>query len=87
MKHNITLKKLIDANPLYFSIDTLKFFGEKLSNMYILRNTVIKKTYHDEEIECIVLSKLSINSNGDNFRNVDYFRLDNLKRAIVKEGE
>lgn len=85
-KHNITLKQLINEyrkrNSHYFDKETLKFWGEKLSDMKILKDTVIKKDFQDNKHECIVLSKISKDFYGNSYRNYDYFDIDTLDRII-----
>lgn len=85
-KHNITLNQLIKEyekrNNCYFKKETLKFWGERLSDMYILKDTVIKKDMQGQEHECLVLSKISKDFFGKPYRNYDYFDIDTLNRII-----
>lgn len=85
-KHNITLKQLIQEyekrNSPYFDKKTLKFWGEKISDMKILKDTVIKKDFQSNKHECIVLSKISKDFYGNSYRNYDYFDIDTLDRII-----
>lgn len=85
-KHNITLNQLIEEykrrNNHYFDKDTLKHWGERLSDMYILKDTVKKRDYQGNIHECIVLSKISKDFFGKPFRNYDYFDVNTLNRII-----
>ena len=85
-KHNITLNTLIKEyekrNNHYFDKETLKHWGERLSDMKILKDTVIKKDMQGKEHECIVLSKISKDFYGKKYRNCDYFDVQTLNRII-----
>lgn len=85
-KHNITLNQLIDEykkrNNHYFDKETLKHWGERLSDMRILENTVVKTDFQGNIHECIVLSKISRDFYGKKYRNYDYFDIDTLNRII-----
>lgn len=62
----------------YFSRETLKFFGERLSSMRVLKNTAEIKDSSGETHTCFILSKLSKNFSGKTFRNYDYFDVETL---------
>lgn len=83
---NITLSELIreykKRNSHYFDKDTLKHWGEKLSDMYILQKTVFIKDIRGQMHECIVLSKISKDFFGKPFRKYDYFDVNTLNRII-----
>lgn len=85
-KHNVTLEQLMQEydkrNNHYFDKDTLKHWGECLSDMKILENTVVKKDLQGQEHECIVLSKISKDFYGKPYRNYDYFDINTLNRII-----
>ena len=85
-KHNITLNQLVEEyekrNNCYFKKETLKFWGERLSDMYILKDTVKKCDYQGNIHECVVLSKISKDFSGKPYRNYDYFDIDTLNRII-----
>lgn len=85
-KHNITLNQLIEEykrrNNHYFDKETLKHWGERLSDMRILENTVVKTDFQGNIHECIVLSKISKDFYGKKCRNYDYFDIDTLNRII-----
>lgn len=90
-KHNITLNKLIKEyekrNNHYFNRKTLKFWGERLSDMYILKDTVKKRDFQGEIHECVVLSKISKDFYGKPYRNYDYFDIDTLNQIIPSENQ
>jgi len=50
--------KSMNPDSTFFSHDTLKFFGERISDMNILKDTVKITDYCGEEHECYVLSTL-----------------------------
>lgn len=85
-KHNITLNQLIEEykkrNNHYFDKETLKHWGERLSDMRILENTVVKTDFQGNIHECIVLSKISKDYQGNKYRNYDYFDVVTLNRII-----
>lgn len=90
-KHNITLNQLIKEyekrNNCYFEPKTLKFWGEKLSDMRILKDTVIKKDFQGNKHHCVVLSKISKDFYGKPYRNYDYFDIDTLNRIIPSNNQ
>lgn len=85
-KHNITLNQLIEEykkrNNHYFDKETLKHWGERLSDMRILENTVVKTDFQGNIHECIVLSKISKDFYGKKYRSYDYFDVVTLNRII-----
>lgn len=85
-KHNITLNQLIEEykrrNNHYFDKETLKHWGERLSDMRVLENTVVKTDFQGNIHECIVLSKISKDFYGKKYRNYDYFDVVTLNRII-----
>jgi hypothetical protein len=61
------LKSKVESarNSHFFDHDTLKFFGERMSEMQVLKRTVIITDICDEKHECYVLSvKRHKNWNG-----------------------
>lgn len=64
----------------YFSADTLAFFGERLSDMRILKKHAIKTDFYEIEHECFVLSKVSKDFTGRMYRNYDYFDINTYER-------
>ena len=69
----------------YFSHDTLKFFGERLSEMYLLKNTATIKDCLGEKHECYILSSLQRNNPSGAKRTYHYFDVETLKRVIYKK--
>ena len=82
----MTIYNLIEGykrnNPKghYFDSDTLKFFGESISNMQVLKKIVKIKDYNNEVHDCYVLSKISKDFNGQKFRNYAYFDINTFKQ-------
>lgn len=66
----------------YFDRETLKFFGENLSSMRILKNITI---INDDGTprECFTLSKLGKDFRGYKRRNYAYFDCDTLEYIII----
>lgn len=50
-----------NPNGYFFDRDTLKFFGERVSEMRILKGTTLVKDYSGKEHWCYVLSTLQRN--------------------------
>lgn len=73
-------EELEKQGSYYFSDNTLKFFGERLSDMYILKKTEKIKDSMGVIHECYVLSKLSKDYQGRKVRNYDYFDIHTLER-------
>ena len=73
-------QELEKQGSYYFSDDTLKFFGERLSDMYILKKTAKVKDYLGVTHECYVLSKISKDYRGKKVRKYDYFDIHTLER-------
>ena len=69
----------------YFSHDTLKFFGERVSEMRILKNTVKITDEMDEKRECYILSSLQRNYPSGAKRSYSYFDCETLERVFIKE--
>lgn len=66
----------------YFDPNTLKFWGERISEMYILKNTVKISDIYGEEHTAFVLSKKMKDWNGKRIRMHDYFDVNTLERII-----
>ena len=66
----------------YFDPDTLKFFGETLSSMRVLKETCKIKEYSGELHECYILSKLSRNYPGGARRTYAYFDVETFDDII-----
>lgn len=70
------LKRLhLQNHPLshFFDTETLKFFGESMSRMYVLKGTVKIFDYLGDPHECYVLSKQGKNLLGQKMRTYAYF--------------
>ena len=57
----------------YFDRDTLKFFGERLSDMRVYKKTEIKEDYRGKKHVCHVVSKLQRNHPAGPTRTLAYF--------------
>ena len=81
----MTINKLINAyyekNPdgHYFDKDTLRYFGERIADMYVLDGTVKIKDYNGEERECYIVSRLQRNYPGGARRTYAYFDVETLQ--------
>lgn len=69
-------------NDHYFDSDTLKFWGERISEMRILKDPVKTSDIYGEEHVVYVLSKKMKDWNGKRIRVHDYFDVDTLERII-----
>ena len=67
-----------NPNGHYFDSATLKFFGERTSDMYILKNTTMIKNYNGQEEECYILSSMQRNYPGGARRRYTYFNVESL---------
>lgn len=67
----------------YFDRDTLKFFGETLSTMRLLKGTVTITDVSGEKHECYVLSKLQKKHPLGPRRVYAYFDIDTFDDVIV----
>ena len=73
--------------PNYHTFDkeTLKFFGERISDMRILKSLATVTDYSDEKHECYVLSTFQRNHPDGARRKYRYFDVKNLKDVLAKE--
>jgi len=73
----MTVYELIDktckTEPHFFDHDTLKWFGETLSDMKVLKDHTIITDYLGEKHDCVILSKLSRKYPGGARRTYAYF--------------
>jgi hypothetical protein len=69
----------------YFYYNTLKFFGERVSEMRILKNTVKITDNMDKKRECYILSSLQRNHPSGARRSYSYFDCETLERVFIKE--
>lgn len=67
----------------YFDHDTLKFFGESLSTMRLLKNKAMVIDSLGEEHECYVLSRLQKKHPMGPRRTYAYFDCETLEDVIV----
>lgn len=67
----------------FFDRDTLKFFGETISTMRLLKGTVKVKDVSGEVHECYMLSKLQKNHPLGPRRAYSYFDVDTLDDVIT----
>lgn len=85
----MTINKLIKAyyekhpDGHYFDKDTLRFFWERISDMYVLKNTVKIHDISGEEHEAYVISRLQRNYPGGARRTYAYFDVDTLNDIII----
>ena len=63
----------------FFSTDTLKFFGERISEMRVLKETVKVKTWSGEVHECYVLSSLQRKNPSGPKRAYHYFDINTFE--------
>lgn len=66
-------------NGHYFDEETLRFFGEKLSDMKVLDETATITYPTGETHECYVLEKISRDFSGRKMRTRGYFDVNTLK--------
>ena len=81
-----TLKKMHEAmhpNSHYFDRDTLKFFGERMSSMSVLKNVVKIKDMYGNEHETYCVSSLQRNAPGGPQRYYSYFDTSTFERIIT----
>ena len=69
-------------NGHFFDSDTLKFFGETLSTMRVLRETVQKRDSMGEMHTCYVLSKQSKDFSGKKRRTYAYFDMETFEYVV-----
>lgn len=67
----------------YFDADTLKFFGERFSDMRLLKGTVHIKDISGDEHEAFVVSRLQRNYPGGPRRTHAYFDTTTLDDVII----
>ena len=85
----MTINKLIKAyyekhpDGHYFDKDTLRIFGERISDMYVLKDTVKIQDISGEEHECYIVSRLQRNHPGGARRTYAYFDVDTLNDIII----
>ena len=73
-----------NPNSPYFSKDTLKFFGERLSEMRVLKNTEVVKDSMGELHQCYVVSSVQHNYPNGATKHYAYFDVDTLE-VVLKQ--
>ncbi len=73
-----------NANPdgHFFDEKTLKFFGEALSRMNVLKQTAKITDYSGDVHECYILSKLGKDFLGHKRRSYAYFDTNTFKEVL-----
>lgn len=72
-----------NPNGHYFDMDTLKFFGERRSEMRLLKDTVKVKDYYGNEHECYVVSILQRKHPCGARRKYAYFDVNTLDDVTI----
>mgnify|MGYP003310074166 CR=1 FL=1 len=68
----------------YFDDDTLKIFGERMSEMRVLKNIVTVKDVYGNEHRAYVLSSLQRNCPSGPQRHYTYFDVDTIEDFIAE---
>jgi hypothetical protein len=81
---NEFIREYYRKNPRghYFDRDTLKFFGERISDMRILKDTIKVKDVLGEEHEAYVVSRLQRKYPGGARRTYAYFDVNTLEDIV-----
>ena len=66
-------------NGHYFDKDTLKFFGERLSDMRIYKTVEVKGDYQGTKHKCYVISRLQRKHPNGPKRTLAYFDVETLE--------
>ena len=66
-------------NGHYFDSATLKFFGERLSDMRINKTIEVKEDYRGEKHDCYVISRLQRKHPNGPKRTLAYFDVETLE--------
>ena len=74
-----------NPNGHFFDRDTLRFFGERVSDMRILAKKATIETYSGEMHDCYVLSSLQRNHPCGARRHYAFFDAETFKIIIPKE--
>lgn len=64
----------------YFDRDSLRFFGERLSEMYVLKNTTIVNGH-----ECYIVSSIQRPPYGKPYRHHAYFDTKTYERILMED--
>ena len=76
--------KITHPDGHFFDKETLKFFGERMSEMRLLKDKEVVKDYHGENHTCYVLRKNQRNHPSGPRIHYSYFDQDTLE-IIFKE--
>jgi len=70
-----------EKNPTghYFDRETLKFFGERLSDMRVNKTIEVKEDYRGEKHDCYVISRLQRKHPNGPKRTLAYFDVETLE--------
>lgn len=81
------IRKHEHFNPdsCFFNHETLKFFGERISEMKVLKKRIFIKDCQGKEHICYVVSKISHNHPSGSRRTYAFFDITTLENII--EGE
>lgn len=74
--------KITHPNGHYFDSDTLKFFGERISDMRLLKNRKTVTDTSGEKHDCYVLSSLQRKNPLGARRRYTYFDVETLDDVI-----
>ena len=69
----------------FFDDNTLRFFGERVSEMRVLKKTETITTYRGRKHECYCLSSLQRKAPGGARRAYHYFDVETFDSIIPKE--
>ena len=75
-----------NPNGHFFNKDTLRFFGERISDMRLFKKTVNVQTYNGQILECYKLSTFQRNHPLGARRAYYYFDIDTVD-YVDNEGE
>ena len=81
------IEKYYENNPNghYFDADTLRFFGERKSDMRVLKNTITITDYSGNKREVYVLSRLQRKHPSGPKRTYAYFDVKTFEDVLRKE--
>ena len=70
-----------NPNSHYFDRKTLKFFGERMRDMHVTKNVIVKD-YHGNKHKCYALSKYQRNHPLGPRYSVHYFDMETLEQIF-----
>lgn len=76
----------VDSNSFFFSEKTLRFFGERLSDMRIKNYPITIVDWSNEEHECYILSTLQRKAPGGPTRHYAYFDTTTFEEISERKG-